>query len=181
MSDQTFLGRLIGIIGDFFKKLWEGTKDAFEELPQEQQNAAILGTQLSQLLKDNFSRSSAYVVELVASKLGISSDVATGVILYAGKQLGVTEPTVQAVLDHFATRINEGIDDIAHNSLFKSVAEFAAYFFGTGKLNWITISLGIIEYAYQWLKDNNNLAKGLNTAADDGPPGGSTNPPPPLT
>lgn len=158
---MSVFSRLIASIGSFFAKLIHDTGDAFEKLPPDQQIAILNGTNLSQLLKDNFNRAEVYVIDLVAVKLDVSFDVAKAAILYVGKQLGVTEGSVQAVLDHVGGKVTSGIDDIAHNSFFKSIAEFASFFLGAGALNWVTISLGVIEYAYRWLKSKGELAQGL--------------------
>lgn len=162
---------IFGGLWKLIKGLFESTKDAFEQLPPDQQKAILDGTNLSQLLKDNFNRAEVYVIDLVAVKLDVSFDVAKAAILYVGKQMRVTEASVQAVLDHVAETETSEIDDIAHNSFFKQIAEFASFFLGAGALNWVTISLGVIEYAYQWLKSKGELAKGLGNnvkaAADD--------------
>lgn len=162
---MSIFSSIFGPIWKLIKGLFESIKDAFEQLPPDQQKAILDGTKLSQLLKDNFNRAEVYVIDLVAVKLDVSFDVAKAAILYVGKQLGVTEASVQAVLDHVGGKVTSGIDDIAHNSFFKQIAEFASFFLGAGALNWITISLGVIEYAYQWLKSKGELAKGLGDNA----------------
>lgn len=182
---MSIFSSIFGGLWKLIKGLFESTEDAFKKLPKEQQDAILNGVQVSQIIKDNIGQGKVYVADLIALKLGVSQDVAEGVLDQVTKDLGIDDFT-----NGLADKIQKGITDLGHNSLFESIAKFAASFFGAGAVNWVTLGLGVIEYAYQWLKGENKLpvtpdrpdsikSGSVKTNTDTSGPGGSTNPPPP--
>lgn len=143
------LKSLIQAIGHFFEQLFSNTKADFNNLPKNQQDAIIQGVNVSQIIKDGYSKGKDYVIAQIAEKTGVSTDVATAVILAVGKDLGIDTGNVDDVLSHFADKIQAGITDNNWNALWQDVAQFAASWLATGKLNWVTLSLGVIEFAFQ--------------------------------
>lgn len=151
---MSIFSTIFGSLWKLIKGLFESTKDAFEKLPKEQQDAILNGVQVSEIIKNNIGQGKAYVADLIAVKLGISGDIATGVVDAVTKDLGLDDFT-----NGLADKVEKGLTDLAHNSLFESIAKFAASFFGAGSVNWITLGLGVIEYAYQWLKGDGKLVQ----------------------
>lgn len=146
---MSFISRLLESIGDFFSHLFTGVENGFEQLPKEQQDPIIQGTNISQILKDGYKNGAEAVVETIATKLNVSTDVATGVVIQVGKDLGINTDKVQDVLDHIADQIQAGITDNAWNGLWQNVAKFAASWMSTGSVNWVTLSMGVIEFVLQ--------------------------------
>lgn len=143
------LGSILESIGSFFSHLFSGVENGFEKLPKEQQDAIIQGANISQIIKDGYKDGEGAIVNTIATKLNISTDVATGVVLQVGKDLGIDTSKVQDVLDRIADTVQAGITDNAWNGLWQNVAKFAASWMSTGSVNWITLSMGVIEFALQ--------------------------------
>lgn len=171
---MSFISNLIKSIGSFFSKLFHDTEDAFQELPKEQQDAILNGVQTAQIFKDNIGRGKTYVADVLAMQLHLSQDVAEGLVDQLSKDLGFDD-----IVSGLADKVAAGLTDLAHNALFDNIAKFAAMYLGAGSVNWVTLGLGVVEYAYQWLKGKDALIKTPPAKAADSGPGGSTNPPPP--
>lgn len=157
---MSVFSRLFGAIWDAIKSLFESTKDAFNNLPADEQQAILNGTKVAQIIKDNITRGETYVIDVVAIQCGISIDDATDLFQTLAKDLKLDQ-----VVSGVAERIESGITDIAHSSLFQSIAQFAASYLSGGKVSWITLALGVIEYAYQYLKANNEFPVVQNSGA----------------
>lgn len=144
------LATLISSIGHFFANLFKTTQNAFNELPKEQQDAIVKGVNISQLLKDGYKSGEAAIISSVATKLNVSTDVATGVVLHVLNSIpGINTTTIQAGLDKLADNIQTGITDDGWNGLWETVAKAGASFLATGSLNWVTLGLGVVEFAFQ--------------------------------
>lgn len=154
---MSFITRLIESIGNFFEKLFKDTADGFNNLPKEQQDAILNGVQASQIIKNNIGQGKVYVADLIAVKLGLSNTIAQGLVDTITKDLGLDDFTTD-----LADKVQTGITDLAHNSLFESIAKFAASFLGAGSVNWITLGLGVVEYAYQKLKGDGVLVETID-------------------
>lgn len=147
---MTVLGNLIQSIGHFFENLFKTTQNAFNELPKEQQDAIVQGVNISQLIKDGYKAGETALVSEVATKLNISTDVATGVILHTLNSIpGINTTTIQAGLDKLADNIQAGITDDGWNGLWETVAKAGASFLATGSISWVTLGLGVVEFAFQ--------------------------------
>ncbi len=144
------LKSLINSIGHFFANLFNSTKDAFNELPQAQQDAIISGINISQIIKGAYTSGETALVSEVATKLGVSTDIAEAVILHVLNSIpGINTTSIQAGLDKLADHIQTGITDDGWNGLWEVVAKSAASWMATGSLSWITLGLGVLEFAYQ--------------------------------
>ena len=143
------LSNLIKSIGHFFEKLFGSTRDAFNDLPKEQQDAIIKGVNLAEVIKNGYAKGADALITEVALATGISEDVAKAVILHVMHSLGIDVTTIQNGLDRLAGRIERTVTDDGWNGLWESVAKFGASWLSTGKLSWVTLGLGVIEFAYQ--------------------------------
>jgi hypothetical protein len=157
---KSIFGTLWGLI----KGLFESTQDAFNRLPKEQQDAILQGVQVSQIIKDSVGKAESDVIQLAADKLGISHDIATGLFAQLSADLKVDQ-----VVAGVADKIEAGLTDLAHNALFENIAKFATSFLGAGQVSWITLALGVVEYAYQYLKGKGELPVATSTG-DPVPP-----------
>lgn len=165
MSILSILGHLIKQLGQYLGKLLKDTEDAFNDLPQAQQDAIKNGVQISQIIKDNIQRGETYVKEVIISRLNLSPSIVDGLFDQLSKDL-----KYESILNGVADKIGQQLTDIAYNEEFEKISKFAAMFLGAGAVNWITLALGVIEYAYQWLKGKDQLIKPINTAMDFGDP-----------
>lgn len=157
---MSIFSTIFGGLWKLIKPLFESTENAFNDLPQEQQNAILNGAQVSQILKDNVGRGETYVKEVIKSRLNLSQDVVDGLFDQLSKDLNYT-----GLLDGIADKIGQGITDASHNALFDDIAKFASLFLGAGAVNWITLALGAVTYAYHYLQAHDKLIKPINTAA----------------
>jgi len=142
------LQNLINSIGHFFGALFRTTKTAFEQLPEDQQANIIKGVNLSQLIKEGYAKGEDLLIDEVSAKIGVPKDVAKGLILHVLQSLGIDCISVQDGLNELSGRIERTITDDGWNGLWESVAKFAASWLSTGKLNWVTLGLGV-EFCYQ--------------------------------
>ncbi len=144
------LKSLINSIGHFFANLFNSTKDAFNELPQAQQDAIISGINISQIIKGAYTSGETALVSEVATKLGVTTDIAEAVILHVLNSIpGINTTSIQDGLNKLADHIQTGITDDGWNGLWEVAAKSAASWMATGSLNWITLGLGVLEFAYQ--------------------------------
>ena len=148
-QQKTWLGKLIAEIGEFFGSLFNGAKKAFNSLSHEQQQALINGVNVSQIIKEGYAKGEAYVVAEIAKVTGLSADVITPLILSIAKDAGINVTSVQAYLDAIANKVQAGITDNGWNNLFSDIASFAASWLSTGTLNWASLAIGLVEFAYQ--------------------------------
>jgi hypothetical protein len=146
---QTFFGRLIAAIGGFFAHLLNGAKSAFDELPKQQQDAIIQGVNISQILKDGYTKGVAFVLSEIEAKLNIPEDVATQLLQTALKDIGINEADLQTGFAKLADKLQSGVTDNNWNSLWQTVASSAAQWLSTGSLNWVSLAMGLIEWAFQ--------------------------------
>lgn len=143
------LAALINSIGHFFESLFNNTKADFNNLPKEQQDAIVQGVNLSQILKEGYTKGADAIVSEVSSKLNITTDVAEQVILHVLQSLGINVTDIQKGLDQLSERVQNTVTSDGWNGLWQSVAKFGASWLSTGSLNWVTLSLGVIEFAFQ--------------------------------
>lgn len=143
------LKSLIKSIGQFFDALFRSTKKAFNELPADQQDAIIKGVNVSQLIKEGYKNGAQWLINEIAIKLGVSTDIAQGVLDFVLKSFGINEPDMQDGVNKLSERIENGITDEGWNGLWEVGAKSAASWLSTGRLNWITLGLGVLEFAYQ--------------------------------
>ncbi len=106
---------------------------------------------VGQIIKQGYSKGAEEIISEIATALNVSQEIATGVILHVLQSLGINVTEVQAGLDALADRIQNTITDDGWNGLWESVAKFAASWLSTGALKWVTLGLGVIEFAYQKL------------------------------
>lgn len=143
------LKTLINSIGHFFSGLFKSTQKAYNELPEDQQQAILNGVNIAEIIKQGYKEGEEYLVAVIAAKANISTDIARGVIDHVLKSWGINETSVQAGLDKLAQTIEKGLTNDGWNGLWETVAKSAASFLGTGRVNWVTLGLGVVEFAYQ--------------------------------
>jgi len=145
---KTFFGKIIASIGGFIAHLFTGAKNAFNDLPKEQQDAIIQGVNISQLLKEGYKEGAGYVLAEIETKLNIPADVATQLLLTVFKDMGINVTKVQDGLDQIADKVQAGITDNNWNSLWQIGAKSAAQWLSQGKLDWVSLAMGLVEWAY---------------------------------
>lgn len=143
------LKTLINSIGHFFAGLFKSTQKAYNELPEDQQQAILNGVNIAEIIKQGYKEGEEYLVAVIAAKAGISTDIARGVLDHVLKSWGINETSVQAGLDKLAEAIDNGLTNDGWNGLWETVAKSAASLLGTGRVNWVTLGLGVTEFAYQ--------------------------------
>jgi hypothetical protein len=155
MSNQkTGISKLIAVIGAFIAGLFKTAGKAFNSLPKEQQDAIIQGVNISQIIKDNYAKGEIAVLSMIIDKTGVSADVAEFAVLAVAKDMGINVSTVQDFLNVLADKVQAGITDNHWNELWQSIAKFGASYLSTGKVDWVTLSLGVVEFAlHQFVKN----------------------------
>lgn len=144
------LKTLVASIGHFFENLFKTTKTAFNALPPDQQDAIIKGVNISQLIKNGYAKGETALVSDIATKLNISTDIANGVILHILNSIpGINVTVIQDGLNKLADNLQAGITDEGWNGLWEVAAKSAASWLSTGSLNWVTLGLGVVEFAVQ--------------------------------
>lgn len=148
-ATKTFFGKIIAAIGVFFTHLLNGAKAAFSELSPDQQQALINAVNISQIIKEGYTKGEDYVVAEITTATGMPKDVVEQTILAIAKDAGVNTTSVQGYLDSLANRVQADITDNGWNSLFSDIAAFGATWLSTGSLNWVSLSMGLLEFVYQ--------------------------------
>lgn len=146
---KTALGKILVAIGGFIANLFHNAGKSFTSLPPDQQKAAIDGSNISQILKTGYAKGEAWTLGEITRVTELPADVAEQTILSIAKDNGVNTASVQAYLDHIADKVQEGVTDNKWNAIWQDTAKFAANYLTQGKLDWISLSLGIIEYVFQ--------------------------------
>lgn len=146
---KTFFGKLIAAIGGFFAHLVTGAKSAYDELPKEQQDALVQGVNISELMKQGYTKGGDWLLGQIETKLSIPPDVATQLLLTVLKDMGINVTKVQDGLDQLANKVQAGITDNNWNSLWQLGAKSAAQWLSQGKLDWVSLSMGLVEWALQ--------------------------------
>lgn len=148
-AHKSILSRIIASIGIFMVHLFTGAGNGFNELAPAMQQGAVNGSQISQILKLFYAKGEAFVIQKITDVTGLPADVATQAVLSVAKDAGINTTSVQAYLDHIADTVQAGVTDNKWNALWQDVAKFAANYLTQGKLDWVTLSIGIIEYVFQ--------------------------------
>lgn len=148
-AQKSFFKRLIEWIGSFFSHLVSGAKSAFSELPKEQQDAIIHGVNVSQIMKDGYTKGIDFVLGELDTKLHIPADTGKVLLQVALKDVGIDEADLQAGFDKLADKVQAGITDNHWNSLWQTVAKSAAQWLSIGSINWVSLSMGLIEWGFQ--------------------------------
>lgn len=148
MSILDFFKHLPGDILNLLKSLFKHTQKEFDNLSEADKKGLINGSKLSELLKNAIGESEDVVLTSVAAYLGVSKDVAKGVILAVGKDLGIDTDKVSDVQNKLAEKAQEAVTDNQWNSLWQLVAQSAAQWFTSGKFNWASLSMGLLEFVY---------------------------------
>lgn len=146
---KTAIGRLLAAIGGFIVALFHSAGAAFNNLSPDQQKATIDGTNISQILKTGYKNGADWVLAEITKVTGLPADVAEQTILSIAKDNGVSTTSVQDYLDHIADKVQQTVTDNKWNAIWQDVAKFAANYLTQGSLDWVSLSLGIIEYAFQ--------------------------------
>lgn len=146
---KTFFGRLIAAIGGFIGHLFAGAQSAWNDLSPQQQDSIVNGINISQILKEGYTKGVDAVLGEIETKLNIPADVATIVLQTALKDAGINETDLQTGFDKLANKIQAGITDNNWNDLWKTIAKSAAQWLSTGSLSWISLSMGLVEWALQ--------------------------------
>lgn len=148
-QQESWFNKLVDELGAIFSSLFKSAKKDFNNLPPDQRDALIKGVNISQIIKDGYSKGEAYVVGEVSTLTGLDAPAATQLILSIATDAGVNTNSVQAYLDTLANKVQSGITDNGWNALFSDVAAFAASWLSTGSLNWASLAIGLVEFAYQ--------------------------------
>jgi hypothetical protein len=146
---KTFFGRLIAAIGGFFGHLLKGAETGFNDLSKQQQDDIVNGVNISQILKEGYKDGKNAVLTTIETKLNIPPDVAEQLLLTALKDVNINEPDLKAGFGKLADRIQAGVTDNHWNDLWKTIAKSAAQWLSQGSLSWISLGMGLVEWALQ--------------------------------
>jgi hypothetical protein len=136
-------------IGDLFKKLITDTADAYNDLPKEERQQVQSGVIVSQILKENYQKGKDYVTALVGEKLNLSNEAAQQLIMAALNEAGINVSTLDEGFNQLAEKAQNAVTSTAWNNLWQLLAKSVATILSGGKLDWVSLSLGLIEIAYQ--------------------------------
>lgn len=148
-THSTFFGKLIASIGDFLSHLITGAKNAFQALPPEQQDQLIKGVNVSQLIKDGYTKGETYIVTTISTALAIPPEATKPLIIAALTDMGFKCTVIQDGLNQLADKIQEGVTDNNWNGLWQLAASGVATYLSGGTVNWLTMAFGALEFAYQ--------------------------------
>lgn len=148
-AHKTFFGRLIASIGGFLGKLLNAAKTAWNSLTPQQQQEIISGVNISQIIKDGYTKGEDFIIQEISSKTALPTELVTPIILTALKDMQINVTSVQAGLNALADKVQAGLTDNGWNALWQNLAKFSATAVSGGGLNWVGLSLGLVEFAFQ--------------------------------
>ncbi|EHQ30013.1 hypothetical protein [Mucilaginibacter paludis] len=143
------LAHLPSALFNVIKSLGHSIQSQWDNLPKAEQDAVINGSKVGELLKQFYKDGEAVVLQKVTEATGLSPDIATAAILAVGKDLGINATTVQQVLDHIGSKVDELLTDTGWNGLWSNIAKSLAGWLSTGSLDWVSLSMGLMEWAYR--------------------------------
>jgi len=146
---MSFLTKLLALIGHAFESLWKTTEDELEKLPPDQKEAAITGSIIPQIIKNNLDIGETSLTGLIIDKTHLPVDV--------------IEPLLQATYKEFNTASLSEYQNLLKSStgakwmsLLEGAAKFIAGQLSGGKLTWESLGLGLIQAAYlKYVKGSN--------------------------
>lgn len=141
-------------IGPTFRKLiqrmLDNTELDWKALTPEQQEAIINGSRIAEMIKVGYREGADYLIGQVMDLTGLQREpVETLLLAILKDKWGITIQSIQEGLDKGAEAIEEGVTENGWNDLWQGLAKFAAGYLSNGKLDWISLSLGVLEFAYR--------------------------------
>ena len=141
----------------FISKLFQGflnlfrsaAEAAWASMSKDLQNNALTAAQAVQIIKTSIDKGYTEIKLLVAAKTGFTVDQVDQFILAIAKDAGVSTAYPEksyALLQEKAKAVDT---DNEWNALWQNLMKFGATYLTSGKLDWITLSLGVAQLAYE--------------------------------
>jgi uncharacterized protein YoaH (UPF0181 family) len=145
-----WLRRIPATLRKLVQDMFDNTERDWHALTHEQQQAIINGSQISELIKEGYKRGEDYLIKEATALTGLPVEAIAAILLnILQDKFGVNIKSIQEGLDKGAEAIENGLTSNGRKDLWQGVAKFAAGYLSDGKLDWVSLSLGVVEFAYR--------------------------------
>ena len=134
-------------LGKFFANLFKAAEKHIEDLDPETKKIGIDAAFFSQIIKENVEAAEADVNNLLKEKLHLTDEQLQGVFAIIRAKYNI--PDAFTVTKWLQIKFHDITDDILHNSLANELFSVYAIEMSDGKLNWITLAMGVGEVLYR--------------------------------
>jgi len=143
------LKSLLNFFSGLYHKLLGDLESDFNDLPKDEQDALIKGGQFGEIVKQNFRNGYHAVLADASHVLGLSEAQADELLVALGKKLGINSQYGFATIDYLQSEFNKGLEDSSWDALWTTVSGQLQIILGGGKVNWVTVAIGLTEFVYQ--------------------------------
>lgn len=145
---MSFITNILNAILGLFRS---AAQKAWASLSKDLQNNALTASNLAQLIKT--SADSAYLdfVALAVTKTGLTVAQINALLSSIGKDLSIQETLPENIFKSIQEKAKAIDTDNGWAALFQNIAKFAATYLSNGRLDWQSLSFGIIQVAYEKL------------------------------
>jgi len=155
MENKTVIGKLLEKIGDFFEGIFKASKDTYDKVSPEVQEALIKGSEIIKLVNDNLDKAPDFVYELLESKFPeITKEKLQEILAKAADALNVVDDIhdldmVQTIGNiQYALENSKTKDGTVWAAISSTAAKLIAVFLAPKGTKWATIET-LMEYVYR--------------------------------
>ncbi|MDB5288590.1 MAG: hypothetical protein JWR05_3539 [Mucilaginibacter sp.] len=141
MSLKTFLEKILPFLFDALQRAWD-------QLSTVQQSAITNSGLIGQLLKNNLTILGTDLVTLIVSKTGLTEQEVTDALLALAKTFGLTTDSLNDAVSFLQGKLSSASSNEEWNGLLQIMLNAGGTFLSGGTLNWVSIAMGIGEWAY---------------------------------
>lgn len=136
------------ILETIFPFLFNALQKAWDKLSSTQQSAITNSGLIGQLLKNNLTILGTDLVALIASKTGLKEQEITDTLLALAKTFGLTTDSLNEAVSFLQGKLSNAASNEEWNGLLQIMLNAGGTFLSGGTLNWVSIAMGIGEWAY---------------------------------
>lgn len=139
------------ILNGFLNIFRSAASKAWNSLSKDLQNHALTASSVVQIIKTTLDKSYIDVVVLISRATGFDTAAVNSFIIAVGKDAGITANSAEMVFNELQRTAKDIDTDNGWNAFFQNLAKFGANFLSGGKLDWVSLSYGIIQIAFEKL------------------------------
>jgi hypothetical protein len=137
-------------VANFFSDLFRGAAEkAWAHLHEDAKDNAITGANFAQVIKESIGVGYDEFISRVSAETKLSTEQIEGVLDRIAEDLGITAEGYDNIYIAIQDKANTVLSDTGWNALFQNIAKFVSIYLTSGKLDWITLSLGVAQIAYE--------------------------------
>lgn len=139
------------ILNGFLNIFRSAASKAWNSLSKDLQNHALTASNVVQIIKTNLDKSYIDVTVLISQATGFDTAAVNAFITAVGKDAGITADSADKVFTALQEKATAIDTDNGWAAFFQNLAKFGANFLSGGALDWVSLSYGIIQIAFEKL------------------------------